>query len=449
MSKKTTSTGAPRQPGDPLPKELVRELRQRNGLSQDELAQRLGLKGGKSVISGWENGHSRCEGPAAELLLRLFPEDTAAPEVASLLTEVEHLWKRAGNYVDVWRQAVAVPRGRAQIDRAEFARLFPGTEIPPREIVHGFPFVDLGVSHDVYGISPRGWTGIIPSEPDRPPAYLWTLGRDARFAYRERIWEDAPTAVTAGHTHLGSLFQLSLSVTYFLHRLFGKCRFDRELQYTLQLDLEGIRGRGLVGYRKDRTYPDLTLDDPPRTAVENHLKASIATTVGAIEDDPLLVGIELVGEIALLLRPDLAVDSILEDQLRRRHFELGRSGLPWLGFLDRKLGMATRKGLVSMSGRRVGVLEETIKGTRFTYDADYLKVPGARAISPTIPLDDKPYESLGLHPFFANLLPEGSRLDVASRQLKIDRNDRFGMLLAVGGEAIGAVEVRPDSGSGR
>jgi serine/threonine-protein kinase HipA len=448
MSGKTPASGV-RQPGAPLPKELVREVRRRHGLSQDELALRLGLKGGKSVISGWENGRTTCEGPAAELLLRLFPEDVAAPEIASLDVETNHLWRRADNYVDAWRQVIAVPLTKVAIERSQFARLFPGTEIPPPAVRHGFPFLNHDLPRNVYGMSPRGWTGIIPEEETRPPAYLWILGRDARFVYRERVWEDVPTSVTAGHTHIGSLLQISLSTTFFLQRLFKRCGLSAALQYALQLDLEGMQGRGIVAYRQDRHAPDLTLDEPGRTAVENHLSASLTTTVGEIDANPVAVGIALVGEIALLLRPDLATDSILEDQLRRRHLEEGRSGALFLGFLDPILGAAARRGIVSIAGARVGVLEETATGTRFTYDTRYLRQPGAVAISPTLPLDPKPYASTGLHPFFANLLPEGSRLGLVSKQLKIDRSDRFGVLLAVGGDGIGAVEVRPDPGNRR
>jgi DNA-binding transcriptional regulator YiaG len=42
-----------RQPGEPLSSDLVKAIRLRHKLSQDEFAARLGLRGGKSVVSGW------------------------------------------------------------------------------------------------------------------------------------------------------------------------------------------------------------------------------------------------------------------------------------------------------------------------------------------------------------------------------------------------------------
>ena len=51
------------------------------------------------------------------------------------------------------------------------------------------------------------------------------------------------------------------------------------------------------------------------------------------------------------------------------------------------------------------------------------------------------YESENLHPFFANLLPEGWLLEVSSKRLKISKDDPFGLLLATCQDCIGAVEI--------
>lgn len=104
-----------------------------------------------------------------------------------------------------------------------------------------------------------------------------------------------------------------------------------------------------------------------------------------------------------------------------------------------------RRGIVSLSGERVGVIEETESGSRFSYDADYLLRSDARPISPTLPLRATPYESTKLHPFFANLLPEGGQLELICQKLKIDPGDRFGVMLATCMDTTGAVEVRADS----
>lgn len=103
----------------------------------------------------------------------------------------------------------------------------------------------------------------------------------------------------------------------------------------------------------------------------------------------------------------------------------------------------SRRGIIQLSGERVGVLEETESGTRFTYDRAWLARDDALPISLTLPLRDEPYESRGLHPFFENLLPEGWLLELSTSKLKISKDDAFGLLLATCGDCIGAVEVRP------
>jgi serine/threonine-protein kinase HipA len=108
--------------------------------------------------------------------------------------------------------------------------------------------------------------------------------------------------------------------------------------------------------------------------------------------------------------------------------------------------MRTRKGRVKLSGQDVGVLEETGEEIRFTYSPEWLKTPGAMPVSVTLPLRDLPYASKSLHPFFENLLPEGWLLDVASKKLKISKEDAFGLLLATCADCIGAVEIEPIDG---
>lgn len=434
-----------RQAGDALPREVVRGIRQRHNLSQDELARRLGLKGGKSVISGWENGHTSCEGPAAELLLLLFGEGQPPIPLMVLQQEMDIQWRRAGNnFLTSWRQVSAAPISTVSIDSATFSSLFPGTEIPHRQYHHGFPFIDQDLPQGVYGLSDR-WIGVIPIEQDRPPGYLWTLGRNAAFAYREHVWEEQPTAVTKGQTHVGSVLQIALSLTHFLQRLIERLPHGSTFDMYLQMDFEGMANRGIVGYRSDRSFPDVSLDTPPRTAVESRVSGHLTAPSVRLRADPLGVGLELAAEIIGKLRPTLATPAAIEEQLRRRHFEDVRMGsMRFLGFLDEALGRQPRRGAVSLAGRFVGILEETVRGSRFTYNRDYLKSRGAVPLSPTLRLDDAPYESIGLHPFFSNLLPEGPRLDQVSKIRKLDKGDRLGLLLALGDEIVGgAVEVRP------
>lgn len=102
-----------------------------------------------------------------------------------------------------------------------------------------------------------------------------------------------------------------------------------------------------------------------------------------------------------------------------------------------------RRANVSIDCAVVGTLEETANGSRFTYTAAYAARPNAAAVSLTLPVRAEPYEGTGLLPWFENLLPEGWLLDIATTGLKIPRDDAFGLLLAVGGDTIGAVEVTP------
>jgi|GEM_PF-275605 len=432
-----------RQTGDPLPPTVVKEIRARLGLSQDEFAARLGLRGGKSVISGWENGHTKCEGPAAELILLLFGTDSS-PELSRILASADATWKRAGNYLPAWRQVAIVPLSPFKIEADVFANLFPGTEIPSAQHAHGFPAIE-GLPSGVYGLGTQGWTGTIPVERERPPQFYWCLGRGADFVYRERIWEDDAMSVTNGHTHFGSLLHIAMLGTFFYQRLAQRCGLPASTQCRMHLDLEGIAGRGVVAYRT-HGHSDISVDEPKEFFAENHLSVSITRHVQEFLSDPLLVGYGLVGEAALLLRPDLASMAAMEDQLRRRHHQDDSdSRIRLLGFLDAKFGrLHRRRAIVSLAGRRVGVLEETYRGSRFVYDKTYIESRNAIPISPTLPLNAVSFESNGLHPFFANLLPEGGRLDTVSQRLRIDRNDRFGVLLATGSDGIGAVEIHWD-----
>ena len=89
-----------------------------------------------------------------------------------------------------------------------------------------------------------------------------------------------------------------------------------------------------------------------------------------------------------------------------------------------------------------GVLEEYDEGYMFSYDREYLADPKAVPVSLTLPLSSIPYTSKTLFPFFDGLIPEGWLLNVVSHNWKIDRNDRFGLLLIACRDAIGNVTVQ-------
>src|SRR6185436_3393057 len=107
------------------------------------------------------------------------------------------------------------------------------------------------------------WTGIIPVEANRPAQYVWRLDRHGAFAYREHIWEDKPLAVTEGHIHFGAQFNLVVPALFFYRRLAQRCRIEDAVECRVQLDLEGVAGRGMVAYAGgDRALDDFTLDLP-------------------------------------------------------------------------------------------------------------------------------------------------------------------------------------------
>lgn len=104
-----------------------------------------------------------------------------------------------------------------------------------------------------------------------------------------------------------------------------------------------------------------------------------------------------------------------------------------------------RQGVVRLDGRPVGSLDESAdrRFVTFRYDAVYLADPASVPVSLTIPLSAEPLETWGLHPFFRNLLPEGWLRAVALSKLRIAEDDELGLLLALGADCAGAVEIIP------
>ena len=90
-----------------------------------------------------------------------------------------------------------------------------------------------------------------------------------------------------------------------------------------------------------------------------------------------------------------------------------------------------------------GILTEDENGYTFTYHADYLQKKEAKAISLTLPLREKPYNSQVLFSFFDGLIPEGWLLEIAEQSWKINLRDRMSLLLACCKDCIGAVSVIP------
>lgn len=101
---------------------------------------------------------------------------------------------------------------------------------------------------------------------------------------------------------------------------------------------------------------------------------------------------------------------------------------------------------VFKAGRLAGRLVREHAGVRFEYVEDYLADPTARAVATTLPLSAAPVRtgSAGaVPPFFAGLLPEGRRLSALRRAVKTSADDDLTLLLAVGSDTIGDVQVAP------
>lgn len=91
-----------------------------------------------------------------------------------------------------------------------------------------------------------------------------------------------------------------------------------------------------------------------------------------------------------------------------------------------------------------GKLVETNDGEyTFTYSTDYVNNFPNQFITFTLPVRSEPYKSNRLFPFFEGLIPEGWLLNIASKNWKINPNDRMGLLLACCKNCIGAVSVQP------
>jgi len=103
----------------------------------------------------------------------------------------------------------------------------------------------------------------------------------------------------------------------------------------------------------------------------------------------------------------------------------------------------TNSALVYYRDKKAGLLKKTEDGYEFEYDLSYLNDVDAKPISLTIPLTQKKYFSERLFSFFENLLPEGFLLDMTVAKLKIDKNDKFNILLHVGKDTVGAVSIEP------
>jgi serine/threonine-protein kinase HipA len=99
---------------------------------------------------------------------------------------------------------------------------------------------------------------------------------------------------------------------------------------------------------------------------------------------------------------------------------------------------------VLKGGRRAATLTRTRGGIELRYLDEWVSL-GRPALASTLPVTTEPVVTAGaaVPAYFAGLLPEGRRLGVLRRAVKTSADDELSLLLAVGADAIGDVQVVP------
>lgn len=100
---------------------------------------------------------------------------------------------------------------------------------------------------------------------------------------------------------------------------------------------------------------------------------------------------------------------------------------------------------VYKAGQLAGQLRRDRDDVVFTYTDNYRTDSTMPAVAFTLPKSVRPYRSTGgsVPAFFAGLLPEGLRLHAMSTAVKTSEDDHFSILLAVGADTIGDVQIVP------
>lgn len=99
-----------------------------------------------------------------------------------------------------------------------------------------------------------------------------------------------------------------------------------------------------------------------------------------------------------------------------------------------------KKARVFVKGIEAGTLTELKRGAGYVFE--YLDGYNGPEVSRTMPTSIKVYRYNKFPPFFDGLLPEGIQLEGLLKIRKIDKNDFFSQLLAVGEDMVGAVTVK-------
>ncbi|WP_292258135.1 type II toxin-antitoxin system HipA family toxin [Marinospirillum sp.] len=83
-------------------------------------------------------------------------------------------------------------------------------------------------------------------------------------------------------------------------------------------------------------------------------------------------------------------------------------------------------------------------GMSFSYAEQWLKQPGARALSLSLPLTNQRYEGAQVYNFFDNLLPDSENIRARMQaRFRINTGHPFDLLSVIGRDCIGAVQLYP------
>ena len=99
-----------------------------------------------------------------------------------------------------------------------------------------------------------------------------------------------------------------------------------------------------------------------------------------------------------------------------------------------------RRAKVFVEGIEAGILTELESGK--SYQFQYLEEYHSHPVSLTMPVKQKQWDFVSFPSFFEGLLPEGIQLKGLLSINKIDCEDCFSQLIAVGEDMIGVVTVK-------
>ncbi len=99
-----------------------------------------------------------------------------------------------------------------------------------------------------------------------------------------------------------------------------------------------------------------------------------------------------------------------------------------------------RKAKVFVKKTESGTLTEISQGKEYLFE--YIEGYAGLPVSRTMPTNVRVYRFDEFPPFFEGLLPEGIQLEGLLKIRKIDKNDYFTQLIAVGEDTVGAITIK-------